>query len=67
MVGDVHTQNIHNYWSIFKRGVYGVFHRMGEDYLRCNPSEFDFSRNRQKISDADRFAQLMGQAQGRLT
>lgn len=24
--GDVHTQNIENYWSLFKGGVYGVFH-----------------------------------------
>lgn len=67
VVGDVHTQNIDNYWSIFKRGIYGVFHHIGDDYLPCYLNEFDFRRNRRKISDADRFVQLMGQVQGRLT
>lgn len=65
--GDVHTQNIDNYWSVFKRGVYGVFHHISEDYLPCYLSEFDFRRNRRGISDAERFSALMGQVQGRLT
>ena len=65
--GDVHTQNIENYWSLFKRGVYGVFHHIGEEYLPCYLAEFDFRRNRRKVSDAERFAALMGQVQGRLT
>lgn len=64
--GDVHTQNIENYWSIFKRGVYGVFHHASEDYLPCYLSEFDFRRNHRKIPDAERFAALMGQTQGRV-
>jgi transposase-like protein len=67
VVGDVHTQNIDNYWSIFKRGVYGVFHHIGDDYLPCYLSEFDFRRNRREVSDAERFVALMGQLQGRLT
>lgn len=64
--GNIHTQNIENYWSIFKRGVYGVFHHIGEDYLPCYLSEFDFRRSHRKISDAERFAALMSQTQGRL-
>ena len=65
--GDVHTQNIENYWSIFKRGVYGVFHHISEDYLPCYLSEFDFRRNRRTVSDVQRFVSLMKQTQGRLT
>ena len=64
--GDVHTQNIDNYWSIFKRGIYGVFHHIGEDYLPSYLSEFDFRRNRRKVSDVSRFVALMQQLQGRL-
>ena len=64
--GDVHTQNIDNYWSIFKRGIHGVFHHIGEDFLPCYLSEFDFRRNRRKVSDPERFVSLMGQLQGRL-
>ena len=65
--GDVHTQNIDNAWSVFKRGIYGVFHHIGEEYLPCYLSEFDFRRNRRKVTDSDRFASLMRQLQGRLT
>ncbi len=64
--GNVHTQNIDNYWSIVKRGVYGVFHHTGEDYLPAYLTEFDFRRNRRKVSDSERFVSLMRQLQGRL-
>ena len=41
-------------------------HHIGEDYLPCYLSEFDFRWNHRKISDAERFAALMAQTQGRL-
>jgi transposase-like protein len=64
--GDIHTQNVENYWSIFKRGVYGVFHHVDEGYLPWYLHEFDFRANRRKISDSERFAALMSQTQGRV-
>ena len=64
--GEVHTQNIENNWSIFKRGVNGVFHHIGEDYLPMYLSEFDFRGSRRRVSDSERFLDLMGQTQGRL-
>ena len=64
--GDVHTQNIDSYWSNLKRGVYGIFHHVSEGHLPSYLSEFDFRFNRRKISDAERFASLMSQTQGRL-
>ena len=63
---DIHTQNIDSYWSTLKRGVYGVFHHVGEDFLPCYLNEFEFRFNRRKISDAERFASLMSQMQGRV-
>ena len=65
--GDVHTQNIDNYWSIFKRGVYGAFHHIGEDFLPAYLGEFDFRRNTRKVTDSERFVSLMRQLQGRPT
>ncbi len=62
----IHTQNIENYWSIFKRGIVGTFHHIGEGYLPMYLNEFDFRANRRKISDGERFASLMAQTQGRL-
>ena len=67
MRGDVHKQNSENYWSLFKGGIYGALHPIGEEYRPCYPAEFDFRRNRRGVSDAEGFAALMGQVQGRLT
>lgn len=64
--GDVHTQNIENYWSIFKRGVVGTFHHISEGYMPMYLHEFDFRGSRRDITDEERFALLMGQTQGRL-
>ncbi len=64
--GDIHTQGIENYWSLLKRGLYGVFHHVSEDYLDCYLSEFQFRFNRRKVSDSARFASLMAQPQGRV-
>ena len=64
--GDVHTQNIDNAWSIFKRGIYGVFHHISEEYLPQYLSEFDFRRNRRKLTDVERFVALMRQLTGRV-
>ena len=44
-----------------------MFHHVGEHYLDQYLREFDFRFNRRKISDAERFASLMGQTRGRLT
>ena len=64
--GDVHTQSIENYWSLLKRGVYGVFHHVGDGYLPMYLAEFEYRFNRRKMSDPERFAALMGQLQGRV-
>ena len=64
--GDVHTQNIENYWSIFKRGLHGTFHHVDAGYLPMYLHEFDFRASHREISDAERFLALMSQTRGRL-
>ena len=64
--GDVHTQGIDGYWSILKRGVYGVFHHVGDGFLSQYLQEFEYRFNRRKMSDTERFAALLSQTQGRL-
>lgn len=64
--GDVHTQGIDNYWSLLKRGIVGVFHHVGDNYLPNYLNEFEYRFNRRKVSDPERFAALMSQTQGRL-
>lgn len=65
--GDVHIQGIENYWSLLKRGLYGVFHHVGEGYLPQYLREFEFRFNRRKIADAERFRELVANVEGRLT
>ncbi len=64
--GEIHTQGIENYWSILKRGLYGVFHHVDAEYLNNYLNEFEFRFNRRKIPDEERFASLMSQIQGRV-
>ena len=58
--GEVHTQNIEGYWSIIKRGIYGVFQHVDAGYLGQHLIEFEFRFNSRKASDLERFAQLIG-------
>ena len=61
----VHTQNIENYWSIFKRGLYGVFHHVSTHRLPMYLKEFDFRSGSRRVSDGARFQALLGQVRGR--
>ncbi len=63
---DVHTQNVDGYWSLLRRGVYGVFHHFSEGHLPQYLNEFEYRFNRRKMSDEDRFAALLAQSVGRL-
>jgi transposase-like protein len=40
--GDVHTNTVEGYFSILKRGVYGVYQHVSEAHLKRYLSEFDF-------------------------
>ena len=40
--GSVHTNTLEGYFSIFKRGVIGTFHHIGEQHLDRYLAEFDF-------------------------
>ena len=67
----IHTNTVEGYFSILKRGVYGVFHHVSEAHLHRYLSEFDFRySNREKVGvDDDRRTELavMGAKGKRLT
>lgn len=46
--GDVHTNTIEGYFSIFKRGMKGVYQHCGEKHLHRYLKEFDFRYNHRK-------------------
>jgi len=43
--GIVHTNTVEGYFSILKRGIYGVYHHVSEAHLRRYLAEFDFRYN----------------------
>jgi hypothetical protein len=45
VVGAVHTNTIEGFWSIFKRGVVGSFHKVSKKYLPLYVAEFQFRYN----------------------
>ncbi len=54
VVGAVHTNTIEGFWSIFKRGVVGTFHKMSAKYMPLYVAEFQFrynNRNNPNIFD----------------
>ena len=43
--GDVHTNTIEGFFSIFKRGIVGTFHHVSPQHLQRYVTEFDFRHN----------------------
>src|SRR5207253_11071047 len=58
VVGAVHTQTIEGFWSIFKRGVVGTFHKMSRKYMHLYVAEFQFRYNNR--DNADIFGTAVG-------
>jgi transposase-like protein len=66
--GDVHTNTLENFFSIFKRGLVGVYQHMDNKHLDRYLSEFDFRRNTRAklgINDAQRAALAVQGASGK--
>jgi transposase len=45
VAGQVHTNNIENFWSLIKRGISGVYHAVSPKYLQSYLNEYAFRYN----------------------
>ena len=53
-VGQKHSNTAENFFSIFKRGVIGIYHQLSEAHMHRYCVEFDFRYNSRDISDGER-------------
>jgi hypothetical protein len=49
--GEVHTNNLESFWSLFKRGITGSFHYVRKKYLPLYLAEFQFRHNNRREAD----------------
>ena len=66
--GDTHTNTIEGYFSVFKRGMKGVYQHCGRQHLQRYVAEFEFRYNHRtanEVSDTERAARILKAAEGR--
>jgi transposase-like protein len=66
--GGAHVNTAENYFSIFKRGIYGIYHHISEKHMPLYLAEFDFRyNNRMKlgVDDTERAEKILRGARGK--
>lgn len=53
--GAFHTNNIENFWSHLKRGIYGIYHQVSAKHLHRYCDEFAYRYNTRKIGTNQKF------------
>lgn len=64
--GDIHTNTIENFWSVLKRGIYGIYHSVSEKHLDRYLHEFSARFNERKVSEQAKFEKFLTQSEKRL-
>jgi transposase-like protein len=65
--GNVHTNTIENFWSILKRGIYGIYHSVSEKHLDRYLNEFASRFNERNNTNQGRVDKFLSKSESRLT
>jgi transposase-like protein len=64
--GKFTINGIENFWSLFKRGIIGIYHHIDVKHLDRYIDEFAYRQNNRKVEDVDRLFEALTKAEGRL-
>ena len=62
-----HTNSVEGFWSLLKRGIFGIYHSASPKHLNKYCDEFSYRYNTRNITDADRFNLSLVNAEQRIT
>jgi hypothetical protein len=63
--GHVHTNSVEGFFSIFKRGMSGVYQDCSEKHLHRYVAEFDFRYNHRHVRDETRTIEAVRGGEGK--
>ncbi|WP_229664757.1 IS1595 family transposase [Christiangramia forsetii] len=61
--GAVHTNTIENFWSVLKRGLYGIYHQVSDKHVSRYLDEYAARFNTRKLSSSDRFVNFLQESE----
>src|SRR5262249_2923243 len=61
--GDIHTNTIENFWSVLKRGLYGIYHSVSEKHLERYLNEFASRFNERHSSEQAKLEKFLTQSE----
>jgi transposase-like protein len=64
--GGFHNNSIEGFWSLLKRGILGIYHRVSPKHLQKYCDEFAYRYNTRLMKDGDRFKLSVKKMNGRL-
>jgi transposase-like protein len=67
VAGDVHTNTIENFWSVLKRGLYGIYHQVSDKHIERYLDEFSSRFNTRQLTSKDRFENFLTQSESPLS
>ncbi|ASS50894.1 MAG: IS1595 family transposase [Candidatus Fluviicola riflensis] len=65
--GRIHTNTIEGFWSLLKRGIFGIYHFTSKKHLQMYVDEFVFRYNTREHTETSRFNLLLANSTKRLT
>ncbi|MEK6153110.1 IS1595 family transposase [Flavobacteriaceae bacterium 3-367] len=61
--GNVHTNTIENFWSVLKRGLYGIYHQVSDKHVSRYLDEFAARFNTRELTAQERFDNFLEESE----